>query len=352
VLIGWSIGSALMAPGTDSIAARLAEWGRDHGLGPFVTALEKQQYQQDPPQLGGAPPEGIPQADPVPQADAGLRDTEPPAPIPNLAGGTPLPGEGQWKDVMTVRERAAVRHALVRPDAEHTSYLAGILWMDPKLVRGQLRPGVHDPGGSWPEATSLTDADLRTVAAAFNSGFRLSNNDSHGGYFSDGRTVRPLVDGAASLVLDNDGVAHVGAWNTEVAMTEDVASVRQNLAMLVDDGTVNPSCATGSAQWGATVGNAAFIDRSAFGVTANGAEVYVAGPAMSVCTLGNILQAAGVVRGMELDINPDWTSGVYFQQVAGAARGFRLYPAQKLPPSHYLAPSSRDWYAWFSRFED
>jgi hypothetical protein len=353
VIVGWSIGGALTSPGTDSTAARLAEWARDHGLGWVVTDLEQQQYAANQPRVGGAPPGGIPMAQGVapvalsPQSTSGPR---PPAPIPNLAGGAPLPGEGQWQSVVTVHGRPAVRMAQIRPDAQHTSYLAGVMWMDPTLVRGQLRPGAQDPGGTWQAAPSLTPTDQRTVAAVFNSGFRLPNNDSHGGYFSEGRTAMPLVDGAASLVLRKDGTADVGSWNHEVRMTPDVASVRQNLVMLVDNGNVNPTCQTGgNAEWGLTVGNTAYIDRSAFGVTADGAEVYVAGPALSVCTLGNILRAAGVVRGMELDINPDWISGAYFHTTATSIQGYRLYPTQKLPPNHYLSPSSRDWYAWFTR---
>jgi hypothetical protein len=354
LVVGWSIGGALTAPGTDSTAARLAEWAREHGLGGIITDLEQQQYAHNQPRVGGLPPGGIPMAQgaaPVgassPQSAGGPHA---PAPIPNLAGGTPLPGEGQWQTVVTVHARPAVRVAQIRPDAQHTSYLAGVMWMDPTLVRGQLRPGTQDPGGTWQAATSLTPTDQRTVAAAFNGGFRLPNNDSHGGYFSEGRTAMPLVDGAASLTMRKDGTADVGSWNHEVRMTPDVASVRQNLVMLVDNGNVNLTCQTGgNAEWGTTIGNAAYIDRSAFGVTADGAEVYVAGPALSVCTLGNILRSAGVVRGMELDINPDWISGAYYHSTATSIQGYRLYPAQKLPPQHYLSPSSRDWYAWFAR---
>lgn len=78
----------------------------------------------------------------------------------------------------------------------------------------------------------------------------------------------------------------------------------------------------------------------------DGAEVYVGGPSLSVCTLGQILRAAGAVRGMELDINPAWGIGTYFHDTpTGAPQGFRLYPAQQVPPQHYLSPSSRDWYA-------
>jgi hypothetical protein len=355
VVVAWSIGGALTAPGTDSTAARLAEWGRDHGFNGVITWLERQQYEHNQPKVGGAPAGGIPVAG-APETTVRPPSTGPtapptlpaPAPIPVLAGGAALPGEGQWQTVVTVNGEPAVRVAALRPDTRHTSFVAGVLWIDPDLVRGQLQPGYTDPGGTWRAADSITSGLRSTVVAAFNAGFRLKA--SHGGYYSEGRTVVPLRDNAASLVLNTDGTATVGSWNREVSMGPEVASVRQNLVMLVDNGRVNPSCASGSTEWGATIGNAAYIDRSAFGVTADGAEVYVGGPALSVCTLGTILRAAGVVRGMELDINPDWVSGVYFHDdPGGPPRGFRLYPTQQVSPTHYLSPSSRDWYGWYAR---
>jgi hypothetical protein len=76
----------------------------------------------------------------------------------------------------------------------------------------------------------------------------------------------------------------------------------------------------------------------------------VAGSALSVCTLGTILKAAGVVRGMELDINPAWVNGAYFHdQPTGLPQGFPLYPNQKTPPSRYFTPTSRDWFGWYAR---
>ncbi|HEY3611290.1 MAG TPA: hypothetical protein VGL06_27610 [Pseudonocardiaceae bacterium] len=345
-----SVVGYLTAPGTDPTAARVAEWARDHGMGDLVTYLEKQQYEQNQPKVGGAPVGGIPHpAGAVPTVPKPVGGLPAPAALPPLAGARALPGEGQWQTVVTTPQgQPAVRVASVRPDTTHTSYLAGVLWLDPTFVRGQLRPGTNDPGGTWQAATSLTAAEQQTVAAAFNAGFRLPRDASHGGYYSEGRTAVPLQNGAASLVLHTNGTATVGSWNGEVSLTPDVASVRQNLAMLVDNGAVNPTCATGSqAQWGFTIGAAAYIDRSAFGVTATGAEVYVGGSALSVCTLGRILQDAGVVRGMELDINPDWITGVYFH--TNPIAGFHLYPTQHPATTHYLSPSSRDWYAWFLR---
>jgi len=156
---------------------------------------------------------------------------------------------------------------------------------------------------------------------------------------------------SASIVLRTDGTTTVGAWNREVRMTPNVASVRQNLVPLLDDGQVNPSCRSGgTAEWGSTVGQVAFIHRSGFGITADGGEVYVGGPALSVCSLGQILQASGVVRGMELDINPNWVSGAYFHpSLNGLPEAFRLFPGEKVAAEHYFSPSSRDWYAYYAR---
>ena len=352
VVVGTSIINALTAPGTDTTSVRLAEWGRDHGLGGVLDWLEKQQYEHNQPKIGGAPAEGIPPAAgalaPSVDKPTGPSRLPAPLPIPILAGGAPLSGEGQWQTVATVRGAPAVRVAAVRPDDQHTSFVTGVLWLDPNLVRGQLQPGYLDPGGSWQAASSITPATQSGIVAAFNAGFRFYQ--SHGGYYSEGRTAAPLQDGAASLVLDKDGRASVGSWNNEVRMTSDVASVRQNLVMLVDGGQVSQSCSSGSDVWGATVGNTAFIDRSGFGVTANGGEVFVAGSALSVCTLGTILKAAGVVRGMELDINPAWVNGAYFHdQPTGLPQGFPLYPNQKTPPSRYFTPTSRDWFGWYAR---
>jgi hypothetical protein len=339
------VGEALQTPGNDPVPAKLAEWGRDHGLNPLITWLEQVQYERSQPAVGGVPAGGIPPAD-------GAVDGPGPgvAPLAPLAGGPPLAGEGQWQTVVAVGNRPAIQVASLRPDLQHTSFVVGVMRMDPHLVRGELHPGTQDPGGTWRASTSLAGKAQQGIAAVFNGGFRLSD-PSHPGYYSEGRAAKPLVDGSASLVLHRDGTADVGAWNREVRMGADVASVRQNLQPLVDGGKVNPTCASGGEkEWGSTVGQAAYVHRSGFGVTATGAEIYVGGPALSVCTLGRILQDAGVVRGMELDINPDWVSGTYFHGTPGSApQSFSLFPAEKVAPRHYFSPSSRDWFAWYLR---
>ncbi|NMO89153.1 hypothetical protein [Actinomycetospora sp. TBRC 11914] len=337
-----SLVHALTRRGSDTVPARLAEWGRDHGLGPLVTWAEARQYDLDQPATGGTPAGGIPHATGAVVDHPGGSPAPPPLPAP--AGLAPLPGEGQWQTVVATPHGDAVRLTTVRPDAAHTSFLVGVLWLNPTLVRGVLHPGTEDPGGDFPVPPSVDSTEQRTVVSAFSAGFRLQG-DSHGGWYLDGKEARPLVPGAASLVIHRDGNADVGAWGSEVRMTPDVVAVRQNLVPLVDHGVVNPTCATGgTAEWGSTVGQAAYINRSAFGVTATGAEIYVGGPALSVCTLGEILRSAGAVRGMELDINPAWVSGAYFHPT-GQPRpdAFQLFPDEQVGAQHYLQTSSRDF---------
>ena len=279
-------------------------------------------------------------------AQAGTGTAAPP-PVRPLANA-PLPQEGQWQTVDLVRGLPAVRVAYVRPDNVHTSYLVGLIWMDPELVVAKMHPGTDDPGGSWPEPSLIPPAWRSSVLVGTNGGFRLIG--SHGGYYAHGRTVIPLRDGAASFVINQDGTATVGRWGRDARMGPDILAVRQNLDLLVDDGRVNPSCVNNDqGQWGAADGGAFYIARSGIGVTNTGALVYVAGPAMSVCSLGNVMQAAGVVRGMALDMNPGWIRGTYFTHDNGQTVPHKLSERMQPPPDRLYHSSTRDFFAFYAR---
>ena len=53
VVVGRSYAGALRGPG-DGVAAKSAEWARDHRLGAIVTLAEEVQYRLHPPTTGGA----------------------------------------------------------------------------------------------------------------------------------------------------------------------------------------------------------------------------------------------------------------------------------------------------------
>ena len=337
VWVGWTIYPVLTRPGTDSVAARIAEWGRDHHLGAPVTWLEGLTYSA--PKVGGRIDAHSPLAHPalVPAARA-----LPPALAPFASPA--LPGEGTWHTLAMVHGKAAVAAAYLRPDAIHTSYTAGVVWFDPALVRAQLNPGTLDPGGSgWGAPSSLGGVNRSALVGAFNSGFRLSQ--SQGGYYENGKTARPLVAGAASMIFTKSGGLTVGAWGTDAQMGPNIAAVRQNLSLLVDGGQIVPGVSNNAgSRWGKTIGNAKYVWRSGLGVRADGTVVYVASDRLTALSLAAVLQRAGVIRGMELDINPEWTSFVRYNPGPS-----NLLPGMQNSPRRYDEPSSRDFVSLFAR---
>ena len=154
--------------------------------------------------------------------------------------------------------------------------------------------------------------------------------------------------GAASIVIDRDGAVKVGVWGRDVGMSAQVSSVLQNLVLLVDGGQVSAAAVHQDNRiWGATLGSKTIVARSGLGVTANGALVYVAGPALSARTLAESLQRAGVVRGMALDLNPEWVTFNFFEHSStGVVTGRKLYPTIQRPATRYLGPTpeSRDFF--------
>lgn len=112
---------------------------------------------------------------------------------------------------------------------------AGIAWMNKNLLSARLYSGSMSPGGGPFKYTApVSPAAASTLVAAFNGGFKMA--DAHGGYYTEGRVIRPLVNGAASLVIYANGSVTVGAWGSDVTMTASVVAVRQNLFPLVVDG--------------------------------------------------------------------------------------------------------------------
>lgn len=236
-----------------------------------------------------------------------------------------------------VHGRPALQTTVVRPDSQHTSYTAGIAWMDPSLVRFALHPGTQEPGGGpWAEPSSIATAERRVMLAAFNGGFRL--DAARGGFYEQGRYRGVLRAGAASLVVSSDGRASVQMWGRDVRMGPTIQAVRQNLDLLVDRGAVVPGLDRNTKhRWGATIGNRLYVWRSGVGTTASGALIYLAGDRLSAATLAELLRRAGCVRAMELDINPEWTSYVLYPSE------HNLLPDMRRSPTRYDTTSSRDF---------
>ena len=234
--------------------------------------------------------------------------------------------------------------------------------MDTRLLSARLYSGSESPGGGPYRFTApIRPAQAASLVAAFNGGFKM--HDAHGGYYTQGRVVVPLKRGAASLVIYAGGAVTIGAWGSDVRMTPDVIAVRQNLVPLVAAGQPTRAALTHWRAWGATCGARSCAKsvpglerqwRSGAGVTADGALVYAAGPSLDPAQLALLLARAGVVHGMQLDINPYWPVFASYDPAGGGpaspVNGRKLLGSTTQGPGTFFQPSwARDFITMSAR---
>ena len=357
-----SLAAALRAPGNLTAGEKSVEWLRDHNLGGVVNQVEQWWFSNHAPKQGGEPDRGITIAAPpdegAAQPDAtapasGPVGTPKPTDVAVPDGVTPLPNEGVWQAVgPTFGGSPAMYATQVRPDSIHTSLLDGLVWIDPKLARFEMHPGLQEPGGSWTTPPQVPADERLDLLAAFNGGFRMQ--DARGGYYLEGKAGHALRDGAASFIVKKDGTATVGQWGRDASMGPDIVGVRQNLDLIVDGGQPVPGLDDNSnGKFGATLGNKVLVWRSAVCVDAAGGIIYGYGDGLGALSLAQLMTRAGCQRAMELDINPSWTSfNFYGASTAGDAStvvGTKLLPDQHKPGNRYLSNDSRDFFAVLAR---
>lgn len=351
----------LNRPGSDTISVRTVEWIRDNGGNGIVNTIERWWYTNNPPPTGGKPGEiqtqktvvDTTEKEATPVTYPQIQHLTPPTARVATPATDVQENEGVWQPTgRLVAGQPAVFTTYVRPDAVHTAYYTGIMWLDTKLLRNNYIVGTEQPGGGPnPWGSQIPDSERDNAIAAFNSGFKMDS--ANGGAYLDGQEIVPLRDGSATMIIRQDGSSDVGVWGRDFTMSPDIKAVRQNLVLIVDNGQLNPEMREDdTTAFGATLGNNVYVWRSGVGVTADGALVYAGGPALSIIALARTLQAAGAVRAMEMDINTDWVSAFTYQPnttVEGnPIEGVKLLSGMTHDNSQYLAPnvSSRDFFAF------
>ena len=220
-----------------------------------------------------------------------------------------------------------------------------LLSFDQRLVELRLHSGTVDAGGSgWRFGPAVLGTELGRLVAAFNGGFKFSTGA--GGFESYGRVGAALGDGLGSIVTYTDGNTDIGSWSHGVpAAGTPVASVRQNLNLLINNGIAVASLDCISC-WGATLGGVSDPARSALGITAGGHLVWAGGEHLTPSELAAALLGAGVVRAVELDINPGWVAGYLYGHRGGVGplAPVPVVPGQNGVPGYFLAPYSRDFF--------
>lgn len=250
----------------------------------------------------------------------------------------PLPSG--WKPLVTVRGRPSVAIRSISTDAAAMT----LIRLDAPSTRLVLHPGYQDPGGTgWPTHSAVRPDERPVLLAAFNGGFKL--DAGAGGMMIGTRRAGRLGDGLASVVTYTDGTSEIGTWQRDVpAAGREVANVRQNLHLLVDGGHVAGNIDSVHT-WGATIGGAFAVARSALGIDSGHNLMWVGSMSASPRALADALVAAGAVRALELDINPTWVCAFAFSSGQQSA----LLSGQQRPIGTYIQPWKRDFFTVDSR---
>jgi hypothetical protein len=342
LVLGVSYVQALTYPGSATWQMRSVEWVRDHGGSPLVDRIENWYYTANrPPGLasGAAAPQVVVAGNLAADNSPLLSSAR------VLAGHPPVLGKNTWVPGRRDPSGApAMYTSFFRPDPQYPSVVAGVAWIRARDTSAHLVAGTREPGGSgWPGGARVTPGDIPALVATFNSGWKMT--DTRGGFYLAGQSAGKLVQGQASLVINTSGEATVGQWARDVTMSRHVVAVRQNLALIVDNGQPVAGLASNRGQrWGSFENQHQYTWRSGVGVDAGGDLIYVAGANLTLQTLAAALADTGVVRGMELDIHSALVSFASWAPSGTGVVPTNLLPEMNRPPDRYLAADQRDFF--------
>jgi hypothetical protein len=338
--------STLAQRSDSSWSIRTVEWIRSNGLRGVVNTIENFYYSFEAPSKGGPAAKQVPKQVGSELAGVGRalsrlyyrpRDI---APVIHPA----LPGEGVWHAPFAEdRAHPPVLITSFRPEPAYPRLFTGVAWIDHTQTNVVLYPGISEPAVTLPNrGPEEVPLDARSkLVATFNSGFKLA--DSGGGFALNGRTYAAMKDGQGTLIRYANGRLSLIDWTGGPNVASNVSWAMQNLPLIVNGGRPNPNLSDGP-QWGATLGNAIMVWRSAIGIDRFGNLIYAAADYQTVGSLAQIMIHAGAVRAMELDINAYWPSFITYRY-PGAQDPANLLPDMQRSPYRYLTPDDREFFA-------
>jgi hypothetical protein len=346
----YSYATTMMQPSSLPLWPRSVEWLRAHHGNWLVDEVEHYYYSWKAPDPGGPQLKTLPTVGvgtpPPGTTSAKRRVSYAPPPVPPVFA-TPLPGEGVWRGTgPTVSGHPPVLVTTFRTEIAYPRIVAYVAWFDHTRTALAWYPGRYEPPNAPVRGPMSIPAGERwRLYATFNGGFIYA--DGNNGSSIGGRKYEPLKDGLATMIAYRDGRVDVRTWHGGSVAGPQIAFARQSLPLIVDHGRLNPAL-NDSSQWGFTLGNAVRVWRTGAGIDRHGNLIYAAADYQTVSTLAEILKRAGAVRAMQLDINPEWPTLITYSH-HGSLDPVRVVPNYQQPPTRYLVPDDRDFFAVYRR---
>jgi hypothetical protein len=253
----------------------------------------------------------------------------------NIAGGnlnlTPLainnkfdaiPGEGVWQNrpLSLFPDKEVMAYTYLRPDSDRSFAITTIVQMDMSVMQMASVAGKQQPGGPvgkpGPGVIPKDIIDSGNLIAAFDGGFQYKDG-AYGMIVAD-TTYLPLKNDLGTLVGYKDGTMKIIDY-TGQPLGDNVAFVRQNCPILIDNGDVSAADPRNKKLWGRLAAGTVDIYtwRSGVGLTKEGNLLFAVGNNLTPTTLAQSLKSAGAVSAIQLDINPIWVRFNIFEPLGG-----------------------------------
>ena len=261
--------------------------------------------------------------------------------------------DGKWAVRASLRGKAVVWATRYHPLPASPSTVATAAVIDQFSLKAGLFNGPQMPGGSgWHNGSVVMPAAKPWLVAAFNGGF-LIKHMYQSGYKTEGRTVKALVNGTATLAISKSGVVKLGLLGIDIRDDGSWKSIRQNLPALVMNGknvtythTSNNYFVWG-VNTGTTVAQKTITNRSAICTRADTRLMYVFVGNVNVPTFANALVNMGCRFAMELDINGTWPQFATYTRYGTYTRTGVAIDSRMTNLNRYVVSSQKDFIAFF-----
>ncbi len=348
----FSLASYVSRHQDETLQSNTAAWARNHRLNFIVDRLESWLHSDPPPKtpansLSLAADESLP-TNP-------LLDQQPATPIADMRRVIPiniapvitpaLKSEGVWRPLASIDGSPVMWSTSIRPLASLGSVVASAVVIDQSRLSAALFKGTEIPGyGPWNNYKRIMPAALPAVVAAFNGGFRFNHIKS--GYFSEGRLVRPLIDGEATFGIRADGSSDIGILGTDMFNDGTWTTLRQNLPPVIQDGEISIDRYP-DAYWGSELHNVTYVMRSAICTLDDNRLLYVAVGDVNIQKLADVLMLFKCQTAMQLDINKPLPQFVTFTQPGESKRTGIVLDKRMGNPNRYLNNATKDFFVFF-----
>lgn len=359
LVVGASVVKYILDHPGDSVQQNVAAWARNNHLGAVVDKLEEW-LKSSPPSTKAADEltlavDGESGSDSV-EATTTVPTTVPPSPTNKVIAQrsrpvaiTPvvvpaLSGEGQWVNFAELRGEPIAFATSFRPFADFGSVVASAVVFDQSQLTAALFNGNELPGGTWNNDSRVMKAAVPSLMFAFNGGFRFEHHK--GGYFTEGKMLKPLREEQATFAIDQNGFATIGVFGRDIFDDGSWKTLRQNLPPMIIDGEIAIDQFRGT-NWGNNFDRVIYTFRSAACLRHDGRLMFAVAGDVDIVLFAQVLKMLECKTAMQLDINGTWPQIAKYSAFGTTNRQGELLDRRMKNANRYLNKSAKDFFAFF-----